>query len=112
MQVSSPTIAIGEGTPNTFCLVPDRLPRRSLTSLLEVIGAAMFAVLVAGVQLAHAAAGDLDQTFGRGGKATTDFNGTTDIAYAIAFQPDGKMVVAGISYANNDYSEEDFAVVR
>ena len=110
MQVPSPTIAIGEGTPNTFCLVPDRLPRRSLINLLEVIGAAMFAVLVAGVQLAHAAAGNLDQTFGRGGKVTTDFNGTTDIAYAIALQPDGKIVVAG--YMDEYSGSYDFAVVR
>jgi uncharacterized delta-60 repeat protein len=62
--------------------------------------------------LVQAADGDLDPTFGRGGKVTTDFNGTTDIAYAIALQPDGKMVVAGTTYANNDYTDEDFAITR
>jgi uncharacterized delta-60 repeat protein len=65
-----------------------------------------------GAQPARAAAGDLDQTFGRHGKVTTDFNGTTDIAYAVALQPDGKIVVVGTTYANNDYSNEDFAVTR
>jgi uncharacterized delta-60 repeat protein len=65
-----------------------------------------------GAQPARAAAGDLDQTFGRRGKVTTDFNGTTDIAYAVALQPDGKIVVVGTTYANNDYSNEDFAVTR
>jgi uncharacterized delta-60 repeat protein len=65
-----------------------------------------------GAQPARAAAGDLDQTFGRHGKVTTDFNGTTDIAYAVALQPDGKIVVVGTTYANNEYSNEDFAVTR
>jgi len=114
MKVISPIKATGEETsgPNTFCRVPDRLSHRSVIRLLGIRGAAVFAVLTVSLQPAYAAAGSLDQTFGRGGKVTTDFNGTTDIAYAIALQPDGKMVVAGISYANNDYSDEDFAVVR
>jgi hypothetical protein len=47
------------------------------------------------VQTAQAAAGDLDQAFDRRGKITTDFNGTTDIAYAVALQPDGRIVVVG-----------------
>jgi uncharacterized delta-60 repeat protein len=84
-----------------------RRSRQLNSGLIGVIVA-----LAAGVQLIHGAAGDLDQTFGRTGKVTTDFNGTTDIAYAVALQPDGKIVVAGITYANNDYSDEDFAVVR
>ena len=43
---------------------------------------------------AYAAAGDLDPTFGNGGKVTTDFGGS-DVANALAIQPDGKIVVAG-----------------
>ena len=42
----------------------------------------------------HAAPGDLDATFGSGGKVMTDF-GDNEIANAIAIQPDGKIVVAG-----------------
>jgi uncharacterized delta-60 repeat protein len=79
---------------------------------VKVIGLVVVAAFVVDIQSANGAGGALDQTFGRGGKVTTDFNGTTDIAYAVALQPDGKLVVAGTSYANNDYSEEDFAVVR
>jgi uncharacterized delta-60 repeat protein len=114
MQVIDSSRAIGKETfkLDTFGLAPDRLPRRQLIRRLRIGGVALIAALAAGAQLAYGAAGDLDQTFGRGGKVTTDFNGTTDIAYAIALQPDGKMVVAGITYANNDYSDEDFAVVR
>lgn len=43
--------------------------------------------------MAHAADGDLDPTFGTGGKVTTDFSDSTDIAYAVALQPDGKLMV-------------------
>jgi uncharacterized delta-60 repeat protein len=41
-----------------------------------------------------AAKGDLDPTFGTGGKAITDF-GASEIGSSIAHQPDGKVVVAG-----------------
>src|SRR4029453_2954328 len=86
--------------------------RPSRIRWLGLIALVMVAASVVGVQPAYGAGGALDQTFGQRGKVTTDFNGTTDIAYAVALQPDGKLVVAGISYPNNDYSVEDFAVVR
>src|SRR5438270_9888625 len=42
----------------------------------------------------NAAAGDLDPTFGNGGKVTTDFPGDNE-GRAVAIQTDGKIVVAG-----------------
>src|SRR5262245_721285 len=55
------------------------------------------------------AAGDLDPTFGNGGKVITDFaNGSgfnSDGASAVAVQSDGKIVVAG-------GSDGDFALAR
>jgi len=71
-------------------------------------------------QMAQAADGDIDRTFGTGslptlnnsGKVLTDFNHSTDIANAIAVQADGKLVVVGTTYINNDYTGEDFAVAR
>jgi uncharacterized delta-60 repeat protein len=54
--------------------------------------------------------GALDTTFGTGGKVTTDFNGSFDSAYAIALQPDGKIIVAGTSSVSG--SSFDFAVAR
>lgn len=39
--------------------------------------------------------GSLDPTFGDHGLVTTDFNGGPDEAYALAIQPDGKVVVGG-----------------
>jgi len=43
----------------------------------------------------YTASGTADPNFGTGGTVTTDFNGSTDRAYAVAVQPDGKIVVAG-----------------
>src|SRR5204862_2697705 len=56
--------------------------------------------------------GDLDPTFGTEGKVLTDFDHSTDIANAVAVQPDGKLVVVGTTYTNNDFSGEDFAAAR
>ena len=42
----------------------------------------------------------------------TDFDHSTDIANAVAVQANGKLVVVGTTYQNNDFSDEDFAVAR
>ena len=63
-------------------------------------------------QVAQAAAGDLDPTFGIAGMVTTDINHSTDIANAVAVQADGKLVVVGQTYKQNDFSGEDFVVTR
>src|SRR6266571_2292493 len=52
--------------------------------------------------------GQLDQTFGRRGKVTTDF-GAADYEQALAIQLDGKLVVAGWTYNG---SNDDFALAR
>ena len=60
--------------------------------------AALFTILsLVAPTLAHAAAGDLDPAFGRGGVARTDFGGTDEYGFAVKVQPDGKIVVAGQS---------------
>ena len=41
--------------------------------------------------------GTLDTLFGIGGKVTTDFSGRDDAANAIALQPDGRIVLGGLS---------------
>ena len=84
-----------------------------------ICAAAMMTILVSG-QIAQAADGNLDPTFGTigqptlgsGGKVMTDFDHSADIANAVAVQPDGKLVVVGTTYTNNDFSGEDFAVAR
>ena len=45
--------------------------------------------------------GTLDASFGTNGKVTTDFGGSSDIAYAVVLQPAGKVIAAGISTAGD-----------
>jgi uncharacterized delta-60 repeat protein len=52
--------------------------------------------------------GSLDNDFGAGGQLSTNF-GFSDFAYSVALQPDGKIVVAGISQSGTDY---DFGLAR
>ena len=89
---------------------------RPLTILRRFVPS--FAVFLAGFLLSSPAAsgapGDLDPSFGTGGKVTTRLENLgqgDDRAYPnhIAVQPDGKIVVAG--KASTNY-KDDFAVVR
>jgi uncharacterized delta-60 repeat protein len=52
---------------------------------------------------------DLDPTFGRGGVVLTDFGHSYDWAYALALQPDGRILVAGVSDVSGS---KDFALAR
>jgi uncharacterized delta-60 repeat protein len=52
---------------------------------------------------------DLDPTFGQGGVVLTDFGKSYDWAYALTIQPDGKILVAGVSDVNGG---KDFALAR
>jgi uncharacterized delta-60 repeat protein len=59
---------------------------------------------------AQAAAGDLDPSFGSGGKVLTDFSGLSeDVARSVAVAPGGKVVVAGFSDMGGG---RDFALAR
>jgi uncharacterized delta-60 repeat protein len=59
---------------------------------------------------AQASPGDLDPTFGTGGKVTTDFVGGHDQARALVVQADGRLVAAGI--ATGEATGLDFALAR
>jgi uncharacterized delta-60 repeat protein len=56
--------------------------------------------------------GNLDNTFGTGGRVTLDILGYTDFANAIALQPDGKVLVAGYSLSNIGGGQTVFSVAR
>ena len=69
---------------------------------------------------AHAAVGDLDTSFGVGGKVVTDVSQTPDpfnpdsreeSAWDVAIQPDGKIIAAGFAI-NPTNNTSDFAVIR
>jgi uncharacterized delta-60 repeat protein len=76
--------------------------RRRLVVLFG-IGALLSPTLLA------AARGDLDPTFGTGGKVTTDFGGN-ETAWGLAVQPDGKAVVAGTRFDMGP--ADDFVLAR
>jgi uncharacterized delta-60 repeat protein len=60
-------------------------------SVLALVGLA--AVGSAALEASHG--GDLDTTFGGGGRVTTELTGGSDSACCIVLQPDGRIVVAG-----------------
>jgi len=62
-----------------------------------VVAAIVFIVSVVAPHRVEAAAGDLDPRFGNGGVAFTDFSQTTELAYSVAVQADGKIVLSGQS---------------
>lgn len=53
--------------------------------------------------------GTFDSTFGSAGKVFIDFGGTHDLGRSVVMQPDGKILMAGLSNNGSDY---DFALVR
>jgi len=85
---------------------------RFVARFRELGATAVILTFFAGVQMAQAADGDLDPLFGSGGMVMTDLGKSTDIANAVAIQADGKSVVVGTTYKNNDFSDEDFVVTR
>lgn len=58
------------------------------------------------------APGDLDPSFGSGGKVTTNFFNDTEEARDIAIQPDGKIVVAGVVFNPGSDTGLDFLLIR
>lgn len=54
--------------------------------------------------------GTLDNSFGSGGFLTTQIGTSTDVAYSLAIQSDGKIVVAG--YSRNSTGAYDFSAAR
>lgn len=75
--------------------------KRKLICCGFVFAAAMMLVLFGGGQIARAADGDLDPSFGNGGKVVTDFNNSTDWMSRIAVQPDGKIVAIGDTHPSH-----------
>ena len=99
---------IGLGLARKMKLCSGYSIRTKLTALILVVVSAIVLVL-SGSSMA-AVDGDLDSTFGSGGKVVTDFFGRSSGANAIALQADGKMVAAG--NALSALGPPDFALAR
>src|SRR6266508_3157227 len=78
---------------------------------VSVVPALLLAVLVVfAVASAQAAPGDLDTSFGTGGKVTTSFGSRYDEIDGLALQPDGKIVAGG--YVATSSTDTDFGLAR
>ena len=66
--------------------------------------AAVAIVFSATGQPALATDGDLDPTFGSGGKVVTDFNSSNDYLSRVAVQPDGKIVAVGTTHPSHGFA--------
>ena len=87
-----------------------RMGRVIVLALAIVLGLAIAATSGSRSGTAYAADGDLDPTFGIDGRVTTDYIGTSDWGWAVAIQPDGKVVVVGTTQSTG--GDADFAVAR
>jgi uncharacterized delta-60 repeat protein len=85
-----------------------RSPHLRARSVVTIAGALLLALGVASPALA--AGGDLDTSFGVGGKVETNFTPRFDGASSVAAQPDGKLVAAGT--ADRDGPNPRFALAR
>jgi uncharacterized delta-60 repeat protein len=90
MRPSHPQLDSSAGGPR-----PRPSPRKLRALLRLGCVAGLLAWQLALASPAQANPGDLDPGFGTGGKVTTDFAGGPDEAFALAVQPDGKLVAAG-----------------
>jgi uncharacterized delta-60 repeat protein len=88
-------------------------PHALKSSLLRTSIAIALALLLLSsnvLPLAYAAPGDLDLTFGIGGKVITDFAGDADDALDVVVLPNGQIIASGVSAA--DSTGLDFALAR
>jgi uncharacterized delta-60 repeat protein len=98
--------AKGQSADGRCRMISKRLVRRVFVVTLQV-GLLQLVLLPAAV----AAPGDLDPTFGGDGKVTTRFDGDAE-GWAVAIQPDGKIVVAGNAPRTPRSLAQKFAVAR
>ena len=92
-------------TPRAEC------PRRLRTALTLILMTAINVFYLSPL-LVQAAAGDLDTSFGVGGRVVTDVSGYTgESGQDVALQPDGKILVAGYAVSSGD-GTSDFVVLR
>jgi uncharacterized delta-60 repeat protein len=101
-KVTTP-FGVWEDVGRKAAIQPDGKIIQTGYSLVSGVGAAIAVVR-------YNQDGSLDSTFNKDGKVTTFIRRLDDEGYDVAIQKDGKIVVGGISYSNND--DADFAVVR
>jgi uncharacterized delta-60 repeat protein/gliding motility-associated-like protein len=79
---------------------------KSLDDMKSIVWFIVLCSSLFGNQKVYSQAGELDPTFGTGGKVSVDFSNDRDEAFTIKVQNDQKLVIAGLSKesGNNDFS--------
>jgi uncharacterized delta-60 repeat protein len=77
-----------------------------------LVAAFAITIMLAGQPAALAGPGDIDGSFGTGGRVTTDFGGAEDGAEGVLAQSNGKLVAVGESFSGSLRDTGDFAVAR
>ena len=96
---------------NPASITPRTSISRRLHAVLTLILMAAIGVFFS-PYLVHAAAGDLDTSFGVGGRVVTDVSGYSgESGQDVAIQPDGKILVAGYALSSSN-GTSDFMVLR
>jgi uncharacterized delta-60 repeat protein len=83
-----------------------------ITSRPALVAALVVTLMLAGPRPALAGPGDIDTTFGTGGRVTTDFAGNFDFADGVLAQSNGKIVAVGYAHTETPFEASDFAVAR
>lgn len=102
-----------ENSRNLFPIAAVIVALLSLSTLGSWAPASAPAATISDVLIASE--GDLDPSFGAGGKVTTDFFNHIDLASGVAIQPDGRIVVVGstaIGSSLANIQQSQFAIVR
>ena len=105
-KVTTDFVSIGGSIPNTSAMLLQTDGR------VVVVGATLTSGNLDFALSRYNGDGNLDATFGTGGKVITDFVGLSDIATDIAIQADGRYVVVGQTKSTNDVNAGDFALAR
>src|SRR4051794_25832242 len=93
-------------------MLATRVLLRALVPIAALCAATSFALVP--LLVAWAAAGDIDQGFGQGGKVAVTSGNHRVSGLSMALQPDGKLVVAGEDFGHDasGYAHGDVAVYR
>jgi uncharacterized delta-60 repeat protein len=109
-------ITINCGQSSTYFAQPPFGQRTSSMPWARISIAFAFVALMALAVVSYRVAADggaLDSSFSGGGKIATDFTGASeDEAYALAIQPDGRIVVSGTTSPDNEPNHYRAALAR